>query len=127
MIRLKLLLVMLLAVMGILVPGLASAQVLEEPCSIVQGDICKRDNDPGENASGLLGQDGVVGQVVQLLGIAAGIIGVIMIIIAGLRFVSSGGDTAKVSSARNAIIYAVVGLVIAATAQFIIIFVINKI
>ena len=47
-----------------------------------------------------------------ILGIL-GIVAVIMIIIGGIRYTTSGGDSAGIKSARDTIIYAVVGLVIA--------------
>ncbi len=48
-----------------------------------------------------------------------------MIIINGLRFITSGGDSNAVSSAKKGILYAIVGLVIVALAQFIVRFVLN--
>jgi len=42
----------------------------------------------------------------------AGVIAVIVIIVAGFMYVTSGGDAAKVVKAKNAILYAVIGLVI---------------
>lgn len=50
-----------------------------------------------------------------LLGVVywlAGIIAVIIIIVAGFMYVTSSGDAAKVTKAKNAILYAVIGLVI---------------
>lgn len=50
-----------------------------------------------------------------LLGITywiAGVIAVIVIIVAGFMYVTSGGDAAKVVKAKNAILYAVVGLIV---------------
>lgn len=45
------------------------------------------------------------------------IISAIIIVIAGIMFVSSGGDPEKVSSARNLILYAVIGIIVAALAK----------
>ncbi len=59
--------------------------------------------------------------------IAVGVASVIMIIIGGIRFVTSGGDSTKVNSARNTIIYAIVGIFVALLAQSIIVFIFNKI
>ena len=50
-----------------------------------------------------------------------------MIIISGFKYVTAGGDSAKVGSAKNTLIYALVGLVIAALAQFIVHFVFSVI
>jgi ABC-type Fe3+-siderophore transport system permease subunit len=40
-----------------------------------------------------------------------------MIVVSGLRFITSGGDSNKVSSAKSALIYALVGIAVAALAQ----------
>lgn len=42
----------------------------------------------------------------------AGVIAVIIIIVAGFMYVTSSGDAAKVVKAKNAIMYAVIGLII---------------
>lgn len=69
--------------------------------------------------------DVLIKRIVNLLSVVVGIIAVIMIIVNGLRFIISKGDANAVSSARNGIIYAVIGLAIVAIAQFIVRFVIK--
>jgi hypothetical protein len=54
-----------------------------------------------------------------IIGIAA----VIMIIIGGATYVLAAGDSAKINTAKNTIIYALVGLVVAASAALIIRFI----
>jgi hypothetical protein len=49
-----------------------------------------------------------------------------MIIYGGFRYVTSGGNDASVSGAKNTIIYALIGLVIVALAQVIVHFVLAK-
>ena len=44
-------------------------------------------------------------------------ISAIIIVIAGIMFVSSGGDPEKVTGARNLILYAVIGIIVAAMAK----------
>jgi hypothetical protein len=68
----------------------------------------------------------VVKLVVQTLSLVIGIAAVIMIMIAGFKYITAGGDTAKITSAKNTIVYAVIGLIIAALAQFIVQFVLVK-
>lgn len=63
---------------------------------------------------------------VQLLSIVAGIIAVIMIIVAGLRYITSQGEAAQTASAKNALIYALVGIVVVAFAQVIVRFVLSS-
>ena len=55
-----------------------------------------------------------------------GVIAVVMIIIGGIRYSTSGGDQAQITSAKNTILYAVVGLVVAFLAYGIASFVSNQ-
>lgn len=69
--------------------------------------------------------DSLVETAVNLLTAIVGIVAVAVIILSGLRFVTSGGDAAKVSAAKNGVIYGFVGLILVALAQFIVRFVID--
>jgi hypothetical protein len=51
--------------------------------------------------------------IIDLLLFLAGSIAIIVIVIAGLRYVTSSGDPQTASKAKNTIIYAVIGLIIA--------------
>lgn len=79
-----------------------------------------------DDATAAKGVDNIIATVVNVLSIAVGIIAVIMIIIGGLKYITSSGDSNNVTSAKNTILYAVVGLVIVAIAQFIVKFVVTK-
>ena len=50
-----------------------------------------------------------------------------MVIIGGVKYTTSGGDQAAVTSAKNTILYGIIGLVIAILAYAIVNFVISKI
>ena len=58
--------------------------------------------------------------VINWILIAAGIIAVGFIIWAGIRYVISGGDAEKVKKAKNTLLYAIIGLLIAALALVIV-------
>lgn len=58
--------------------------------------------------------------IINILSAAVGVIAVIMIIVGGLRFVTSGGNAEAVKSARSTLLYAVIGLVVVALAQVIV-------
>jgi hypothetical protein len=68
----------------------------------------------------------LVQTIVDILSVVVGIVAVFMIIIGGFRFITSGGDSARVTSAKNAIMYAIVGLIVVALAQFIVRFILSK-
>lgn len=66
-------------------------------------------------------------KIVNIFSAIIGIVAVIMIIYGGFKYISSGGDSGNVTSAKNTIIYAVIGLIIVAMAQFIVQFVLGRI
>lgn len=63
----------------------------------------------------------VINVLLYIIGIAA----VIMIVIGGLRYVLSGGDSGSTKGAKDTILYAVVGLIVAIVAYAIVNFVIT--
>lgn len=65
--------------------------------------------------------------VINILSIIVGIAAVIMIIIGGLQYILSGGDSQKTGTAKNTILYAVIGLAIVAVSQVLVNFVINRV
>lgn len=66
------------------------------------------------------GVNKIIKVTIDLLSIIGAIIAVIMIIVSGLKFITSQGDAAKAASSRQTLIYAIVGLVIVAAAQVIV-------
>jgi ABC-type sugar transport system permease subunit len=75
----------------------------------------------------ITGKDGIITKVVHLLLIVIGVASIIMIMVGGLQYILSSGDPARVNSAKNTILYAVIGLVVAVLSQVIITFVIRRI
>jgi magnesium-transporting ATPase (P-type) len=67
----------------------------------------------------------LITQVINIITVIVGVIAVIMIIFGGFRYITSGGDSSNVSSAKNTILYAIVGLIIVALAQVIVRFVLG--
>lgn len=80
-------------------------------------------NDP---SSPILGPTSILYKTIQAITILTGAISVIMIIIGGFRYVVSGGDSNATKGAKDTILYAVIGLVIAIFAQTIVTFVLSK-
>jgi hypothetical protein len=64
--------------------------------------------------------------VINMFSIVVGVVAVIMIIIGGFKYITSGGDSGNVTGAKNTILYAVIGLVVVALAQFIVRFVLER-
>jgi len=64
---------------------------------------------------------------INIFSVIVGIVAVVMIIVGGFKYITSGGDSSNVTSAKNTIIQAVIGLVIVAFAQFLVQFVLNRV
>ncbi len=121
--------VKLMAAVSVLaVLGVGLAYGLTAPVSAAPRDeVCKGVNLGG----GSCNDDGssinkVIKLVVNILSVIAGVAAVVMIVVGGLKYITSGGDTSKVAGAKTSILYAIVGLVIVALAQVIVRFVLNK-
>lgn len=71
--------------------------------------------------------DTVVSSVVNILMWIVGIVSVVMIVVGGMKYTMSNGDANKVQSAKNTILYSVVGVVVAVTAYVIVNFVVTEV
>ncbi len=65
-------------------------------------------------------------KITNTFSIIVGAASVIMIIYGGFRYVTSGGESGRVGAAKNALLYAIVGLAIVALAQLIVHFVLAQ-
>ena len=65
--------------------------------------------------------------IVNIMFFVIGVMAVIMIIWGGIRYVLSAGNSAALTSAKNTIVYSIIGLIIAILAYAIVNFVINTV
>ena len=93
----------------------AAALTLEQGAEAARCDGCP------EN---LFGDDGVFKQITNTILYGVGVVAVIVLIIGGIKYLISGGDSKKVTDAKNTILYAIIGLVIAVLSFAIVNFVI---
>ena len=98
-------------------PAMAADSAFEEACSNSDSTLCKdQKTDIGD----------VVKTIVNTLLYILGSVCVIVIILGGVFYVTSMGNAASVEKAKNTILYAVIGLVVALLAYAIVNFVIGK-
>lgn len=88
--------------------------------AIGSDDSCKADPTGGK------GLNATIKQGIDIFSAILGIIAVVMIMIAGYKYITSSGDSTKVSSAKNTLVYAVIGLIIVALSQTIVKYVVGK-
>jgi hypothetical protein len=74
----------------------------------------------------LFGPDGVLTSAAGIFGIVTGVIAVFMMLIGGLRYINSGGDPQKTSTAKKTIIYASVGVAVAAIGGVLVRFILSQ-
>jgi hypothetical protein len=117
-----------IATTSLLGPAVAvrAVDVTSKGCEGITNSAICTDANTGKTGNPLLGSDGVLTKAISLLSLATAIISVIVIVVAGIRFSVSQGDSQKVNVARNSIIYALVGIVVATVSQGIVIFVLKK-
>lgn len=100
----------LAAVFSPLVASSVSAQTCD-PSAGVQGGIdC---SNTGNTPQTLFGEGSIFTTIVNVLLFIIGAISVIMLIIGGIRYTTSAGDSGNVTAAKNTIMYALIGLVVA--------------
>lgn len=108
--------------------GMVTATASSTALASTQSQVKSGVTGVGGNESGNSGNNVVIviKNVINILLFLVAMIAVIMIVIAGFRFVTSNGDSNTVSSAKNAIIYAVIGIVIAVMAYAIVNFILDN-
>lgn len=103
---------------GILAAGLASTALLTlvgQPASalslmdVFSGPYCGE----GQPANLFEGSTAIVPRIINLMLFIVGVLAIFMMIYGGIRYVLSGGDNGKVKDAKNTILYAIVGLIVA--------------
>lgn len=94
---------------------------VDQACSGVNlSDTSQTCGDSSSNVNGALTL------AINVLSLLGGIFAVIMLIIGGLKYITSQGEASNTAGAKNTILYAIIGLVVIALAQVIVRFTLNK-
>ena len=115
---------MLALLVGLFMPMdvLAQASCVTGSYDLASGAVCGQ----GSGTSGqLFGPGGLFTIIVNVALFIIGAICVLMLIYGGIKYTTSAGDEKAVTSAKNTILYAVVGIVIAILAYALVNFVIS--
>lgn len=84
------------------------------------------DGVPTDLFTSISGNGGIFSQVINTMLFLVGMLSVVMLIYGGLRYVISRGDSKAVEAAKNTILYAIVGLIVAILAYAIVRFVVGQ-
>lgn len=87
--------------------------------------ICQTKGKGG--ADPITGANGILTKVTNVVAFVAGAAAVLFIVFAGIKYITAQGDSSQISSAKQSIIYAAVGLVAIVLARQLITFVLSKI
>jgi len=113
--KIKLALIPVLAIASIVT---ASVPVYASPATEIQGGV----NAVGSDSVTL---ESRIQTVVNILLFLLGAIAVVMIVIGGIRYATSNGDSSATKAAKDTILYAVIGLIVAILAFAIVNFVLT--
>ncbi|MGB3024167.1 MAG: hypothetical protein WBB39_05180 [Candidatus Saccharimonadales bacterium] len=104
------------------IPAIVLGLTLMAPVAVFAAGFDQGIQDGANSAQGkdqpadLFGEEGIFKTVTNILLFIVGAIAVIMLIVGGIQYVTSGGDQSRVTSAKNTILYAIVGIVVAVLA-----------
>lgn len=105
-------------------PAVAIANPLTKACQTNGAGstaICQDARQTGPN-----GLNKILKTVIDVMLLIVGLIAVLFVVIGGMRYVFSAGDAAAAKSAKNTIIYALIGLILAILSYGIVNFVLSR-
>ncbi|HEU5187191.1 MAG TPA: pilin [Candidatus Saccharimonadales bacterium] len=113
--------IMLVPMMALIlsaVTPLAAYATDEKDCTTVGGGVASGAQcvAPQGARANLFGEGGVFMTVTNILIFIIGAVAVVMLIIGGIRYTLSQGDQSAITSAKNTILYAIIGIVVAVLA-----------
>lgn len=109
--------------------GGTGPNVFQDACSGAGSSsvLCQEANKAQTKAdNSIFGKNGVLNKAANILLIVVGIATVVVVMIGGISYALSAGDSAKINKAKDMIIYAIIGMVVALVAKGIIVFVIDR-
>jgi len=135
--KIKNLILGLSLMLGLLGPTLALSGVsYADTTTNINGNLCQGSdfnltsngtNNCNNSSGGDTSISHLIKTIVNIVSIIVGAVAVLMIIVGGFRYVTSGGSAEGTKAARQTIVYAIIGLVVVALAQIIVHFVLNNV
>ena len=119
-------------VAGLVAPHVGAAAAADNGLGLKKGVSSAKGNDQvsclfGSEKEGCTDGTGIFQTIVNVILFIIGAVAVIMIVVGGVRYTVSNGDSNAVQGAKNTIMYAIVGLVVAIIAYALVNFVVVNI
>lgn len=114
-----------LGVAGVAMPVTTHALSLSDGATNAKGD----DQSPclfGTEGAACQGKEPIFKTITNVLLFIIGAVSVIMLVIGGIRYTVSAGDSKAVTDAKNTILYAIVGIVVSILAYAVVNFIISS-
>ena len=111
-------------------PASAEFNTFEDACTSANSngaltpDICQEGAGSGNP---IAGDQGILTKAANIIAVITGIAAVIVIIIEGMTMTLSSGDSSKIRTSRDAIIYASIGLVVVGLARTLVVYLVGHI
>jgi hypothetical protein len=115
----------ILLVLAAPVAAQTSPEITQGLCAGVNLDVNDTNCTGGSDAVSTIND--LIRKVINLLSVIVGVVAVIMIMVGGFRYITSGGNDTGVTSAKNSILYAIIGLILVALAQLLVRFVLRQV
>jgi len=117
----------LIAPIGVATVAHAAISINDNICKGAQLDPAAKEGCKAKSIDDSAGGvTSIIATGIDLFSLIVGIIAVVMIIIGGVKYITSNGDAGNVTGAKNTILYAIIGLIIVALAQTVVFFVLDK-
>ena len=128
--KLKRLIIPVLILIGLTVPlaapAIVSADIQSSLCGSAQDLSVSSTKDCTTTGGSESRFQGILATGINIFSVIVGIVAVIMIIFGGFKYITSAGNQESIKSAKQTLVYALIGLVIVALAQVIVKFVLNQ-
>lgn len=111
---------------AVFVPAVVHAQANDSKTAVCQGAGAVNNSLGCNPADGSPDANATLKKGINLFSAILGILSVIMMMVGGIKYITSQGDAAQVNSAKNTVLYSGVGIVIVALAQIIVKFVLDR-
>ena len=103
--------------------GFVATPVYADACTYCTGDNCDLICKKGQTEADA---ENMVGKILQTVFMIVGIVAVIVIIIGGIMYSISQGDSGKITTAKNTILYAAIGLLVSVLSFAIVTFILTS-
>ena len=116
--RLIVIIAVMLGLGFIVVPTISAVDLLAPACTgaAANSPACQQNDSTTANNNPITGNNGAIHKTASFLATVTAISSIFVIIAAAIKFVTSGGKSDQIASAKSYLTYAIVGLIVSALA-----------